>query len=315
MDARLEPAVTLDAEARASIEAAKATGYPPTSTLTADEARHYANARFAAGAGEPEPVASAASRQVTGDAGEIAARVYTPVGAGPFPIVVYFHGGGWVVGGLDSHDALCRALANEVGAVVVSIDYRLAPEAKFPAPVEDAYAATVWAATHAAELNGDRARLIVAGDSAGGNLAAAVALLVRDCGGPAIAHQLLIYPVTDHGVDTESYIAFAEGYNLGRADMDWYWRQYLRSSADGASPYASPLRATSLSGLPPAFVVSAGFDPLRDEGEAYARALDAAGVPVVLRRYPGAIHGFMRSPRALAAGRRALAEIGAALRR
>lgn len=314
MDARLEPALALDPESAALIAAARAAGFPPVSTLTADEARHYANLRFAlAAAAEPEAVAQVADIRIDGDATQMAARIYNPAAASSRPTIVYFHGGGWVVGSLDSHDALCRALANEVGAVVLSVDYRLAPDVRFPAPAEDAYAATVWAATNVAQLGGDRSRIIVAGDSAGGNLAAAAALIARDYGGPSIAAQVLIYPVTDAYFETGSYREYAEGYNLRREDMMWYWRQYLLSPADGDNSYASPLRDMNLAGLPPAVVVTAGFDPLRDEGEAYAAAMNVAGVPVVLRRYPGSIHGFMRSPRALAAGRLALSEIVDAL--
>jgi acetyl esterase len=222
-------------------------------------------------------------------------RVYTPAGEPPFPLLVYFHGGGWTIGNVDIGDAPCRALTNAAGAVVVSVEYRLGPEHKFPAPLEDCYAATAWAALMAAhapdQLGGDPDRLVVIGDSAGGNLAAAVALMARDRGGPKIARQVLIYPVTDHRFDTPSYRDCAEGYLLTREAMRWFWRHYLHNRAEGRHPYASPLRAGDLAGLPPALIVTCEYDPLRDEGEAYGARLRAAGVPAKVSRYDGMIHG------------------------
>jgi acetyl esterase len=223
-------------------------------------------------------------------------RTYRPPSAEPLPVLVYFHGGGWVRGDLDTHDGLCRLLAEAVDCVVVSVAYRRAPEHPFPAPVHDAYAATTWAAAHAGIVGGDPDRVAVGGDSAGGNLAAAVTLLARDRDGPDIAHQTLIYPVTDYDLHTDSYHENAAGYLLSRASMRWYWERYLDDAVDGANPYASPLRALDLSGLPPATVVTAGYDPLRDDGAAYADRLRESGVSVTHANYPGMVHVFASFP-------------------
>ncbi|AZH25737.1 alpha/beta hydrolase [Haloplanus aerogenes] len=212
------------------------------------------------------------------------------------PVFVYFHGGGWVRGDLDTHDGFCRLLAQAADCVVLSVDYRRAPEHPFPTPVYDAYAATAWAAEYADIVGGDPDRIAVGGDSAGGNLAAAVTLLARERDGPAIDHQVLIYPVTDHDFGTDSYAENAEGYLLSRASMQWYWDRYLADDLDGANPYASPLRAPDLSDLPSATVVTAGYDPLRDEGAAYADRLREAGVSVTHAEYPGMVHVFVSFP-------------------
>ncbi len=252
---------------------------------------------------EVEPVARVEDGTIPGPAGNLAVRVYWPSTDGaPRPGFVYFHGGGWVICDLDSHDGACRRLANAVGAVVVSVDYRLAPEAKYPSALEDAYAATCWTAEHAAELGIDPARLAVAGDSAGGNLAAAVALVARDRGAPPLRFQLMVYPVLDSSSRRNEYPSKAEnatGYFLTRESMEWYRRQYLDADDDGEEPYCSPIVCPDLHGLPPACIVTAEFDPLRDEGEAYARALEAAGVPVTLHRAPGMFHGFFNMDAAL----------------
>jgi acetyl esterase len=240
-------------------------------------------------------------------------RVYTPEGEAPFPIVVFFHGGGWVVGTLDTYDPLCRALAAATPAVVVSVDYRLAPEHRWPAAVEDAYAATEWASRNAAALGGAQHRLAVAGDSAGGNLAAVVALGARDRGGPAIAFQLLVCPALDVAGDTGSWREFAEGLDLTAAGMRWYWDHYL-GGADGAAPDASPLRAAFVGGLPPALVIGAEYDILRDEGEAYAARLAEAGVDATASRHAGVVHGFVRWRAVTGAAEDALQEAAAALR-
>jgi acetyl esterase len=222
--------------------------------------------------------------------GGLRVRVYLPGADGPLPALVYFHGGGWVVGSIASHDPVCRRLASRTPAVVVSVDYRLAPEHPFPAGLEDAWAATEWVASHASELGADR--IAVGGDSAGGNLAAVVALRARDRGLP-LALQVLIYPVIDADLDSPGYREHGKGLNLTRAKMAWYWERYLRGS-DAFAPEASPLRAPDLSGVAPALVQTAEYDPLAYEGEAYAAALEAAGVPVALTRYDGQIHGFTR---------------------
>jgi acetyl esterase len=237
-----------------------------------------------------------------------------PIGGPALPVVVFFHGGGWSICDLDTHDGTCRSLANGACAVVVSVDYRLAPEHKFPAAADDAYAATQWVFDHSDELGVDADRLAVAGDSAGGNLAAVVPLMARDRGGPPIRFQLLIYPVTDFSFDTDSYRDNAEGYFLHRASMEWYWRQDLSSDEAGAHPYASPLRVADASGLPPGMVMTAEFDPLRDEGEAYGRKLADAGVPFTVRRYDGVFHGFFSMVAFLEGAKQATADAHAALR-
>jgi acetyl esterase len=285
--------MTLQPEIEALLARMAAAGNPPLQEQSVAEARRLHAASAAALHGPPVPVAAAADRTIPGPAGDLRVRVYTPHGEPPFPIVVWFHGGGWVVGTLDTFDTVCRALAAAVPAVVVAVDYRLAPEHRFPAAVEDSYAATLWAARNAAELGGVQHRLAVAGESAGGNLAAVVALGARDRGGPAIGFQLLVCPVMDAAMDTASFRDKADGYYLTAAGMRWYWEHYL-SGADGASPDASPLRAAFLGGLPPALVITAEHDPLRDEGEAYAARLRAAGVPAAVSRYPGMVHGFFR---------------------
>jgi acetyl esterase len=282
----------LDPQAQAFLDQIAAMGGQPLSSMPVPLARQsmemLANMR-----GTEEQVASIADRRIPGPAGDIPVRVYTPAGPAPRAVLVYFHGGGWVLGGLETHDGVCRSLANGAGCVVVSVDYRLAPEHRYPAAAEDCYAATTWCAEHAAELGADAKRLAVGGDSAGGNLAAVVAQMARDRGGPNVMFQLLIYPATDATFDTPSYRDNADGYLLTTQDMRWFWGHYLGDASQrGAEPYASPLRAESLAGLPPALVITAEFDPLRDEGEAYGHALERAGVAARISRYDGMIHGF-----------------------
>jgi acetyl esterase len=262
-----------------------------------------------------EPVHEVEDRSVPGPAGEIPVRVYRPEGPGPFPALVFFHGGGFVLCSLDTHDGQCRALANRAGCIVISVDYRLAPEHPFPAAPEDCYAATQWVAANAAEIDADPARIAVGGDSAGGNLAAAVSLMARDRSGPALRFQLLVYPVTNHDFGTLSYRENAEGYFLTTNTMKWFWGHYLADVADGANPYASPLRAEDLSGLPPGLCITAGYDPLRDEGEAYAARLRAASVPCVSERFPGMFHGFFGMHAQLDEAARAVNVAGDALRK
>ncbi|MEE9281074.1 MAG: alpha/beta hydrolase [Myxococcota bacterium] len=258
----------VDPQVQAILEPMKAFTFPDLSTVEPALMRQL----YAAGSGQRpagEPVGDVAERGIPGPAGDVTVRIYTPFGDGPFPALVYFHGGGFVVCSLDSHDGSCRALGNAARCTVVSVDYRLAPEAKFPAPLEDCFAATRWVAENASSIGVDAARVAVAGDSAGGNLAAGVTLLARERGGPALCHQLLIYPVMNHAFDTASYTENAEGYFLTREMMRWFWGHYLETESDGLNPLASPLRAEDVSNLPPATVMTAEFDPLRDEGEAY----------------------------------------------
>jgi acetyl esterase len=265
--------------------------------------------------GEPEPVAHVENRTIPGPDGEIGVRIYRPASRAKLPALVYFHGGGFVLCNLDTHDGTCRSLANGAGAVVVSVDYRLAPEHRFPAAPEDCYAAAQWVSRNAAEIGADPTRIAVGGDSAGGNLAAVVALMARDRGAPPLRFQLLIYPVTDFAFDTASYRDNAEGYFLTTGMMKWFWSQYLADPAAGAQAYASPLRARDLRGLPPALCITAGYDPLRDEGEAYACRLADAGVAATTSRYDGMFHGFFGMQAQLDAAKRAVAEASDALRK
>lgn len=231
---------------------------------------------------------------IPGPAGDLAVRLYRPDGEAARPALVYFHGGGWVIGSLASHDPACRRLAQVSGCVIIAVEYRLAPEHRFPAAFDDAYAATQWVMAEAASLGIDPTHIGVAGDSAGANLAAAVALKARDAGGPQLSVQVLIYPAAQFDAETQSNIRNAEGYGLTTAAMRWFSAQYIPDPADRQSPFASIMNAQSVAGLPPAFVATAEFDPLCDEGEAYAERLRAAGVPVTTIRYDGTIHGFLR---------------------
>lgn len=303
----------LDPQVKVYLEQMAALGAPPLHTLTPQAVRE-AIRQWVGMTGAPAPVARVENRTIPGPGGEIPVRIYWPAGDGPFPILVFFHGGGWVICDLDTHDPTCRALTNGAGCVMVSVDYRLAPEHKFPAAPEDCYAATAWAAAHAAELGGDAARLAVGGDSAGGNLAAVVALMARERGGPPLVFQLLIYPATDLRMNTPSIAENGEGYGLDKAEMIWFGNHYTRDDADKVNPLASPMLAPELGGLPPALVVTAEYDPLRDEGERYGERLRAAGVPVTIRRYDGMIHGFVGMADLLDGGRQALNDCAAALR-
>ncbi len=248
---------------------------------------------------------------------QIKLRVYSPVAGGgaALPCLVYFHGGGWVIGDLDTHDALCRTLANETGARVISVDYRLAPEHKFPAAVDDAYGAVKWVESNASKLGIDPNRIAVAGDSAGGTLSAVVSLMAKQKGGPHIVFQLLIYPATQSRSNTDSMKSFAEGYFLERKTMDWFFDQYLPAGIDPNDWRVSPLAAPDVSGLPRAYVVTAGFDPLKDEGKAYADKLNHAGVAAVYVDYPGMVHGFFNMSGVLPQAREAIADAAKALRK
>lgn len=278
-----------DEQALALLRRRARAGFRPVERLTVREAR-AACAAYLALQGKPEPVARVGELLVPVGPFRLPVRLYYPDTSGPLPVLVHFHGGGWVSGDLPVYDSPSRTLANRTGCAVAVVDYRRAPEHRFPGPLEDCYAALCWIADHAASLDLDPARIGVCGDSAGGNLAAAACLRARQDNGPDLALQVLIYPVTDHNLDTPSYHEFAEGFGLQRAGMRWYWRHYLPCPAAGADPLASPLRAPDLSGLPPAVVLTAECDPVRDDGERYAARLRAAGVPVRFRRFDGMIH-------------------------
>jgi acetyl esterase len=279
--------VPLDPQCQAYL----ANAAPPVHEMPVEEARRTVEAGAPLLFGEPDAVGAVLEQTLPGP---VRVRIYQPEGnERDLPVLVYFHGGGWVVGSLDTHDGVCRALCARTPCVVVSVDYRLAPEHRFPAAVDDAWSATAWVAEHARSIGGDPSRIAVGGDSAGGNLAAVVALRARDHG-LTLRHQLLIYPVTDADFERPSYVANAEGYGLTRAAMRWYWDHYVGEHGDGTHPEASPLRAADLTGAAPAFVITCQYDPLCDEGEEFARSLERAGVPVKLTRYDGLIHGFIR---------------------
>ncbi len=289
----------------------------PLASGTPQQARAELRHSIATIEGAPAPMASVRELTVAGGEGPLRARLYVPAPAADETdgaLVVYYHGGGWVVGDLDTHDRPCRLLAAISGARVLSIDYRLAPEHPFPAPVDDALAAFLDAVARAGELGIDPARIAVAGDSAGAHLAAVTAQQARASGGPQPAFQLLIYPVTDLLETAASREKFAEGFFLTKVNMEWYEQQFVGSDGDRRDPRVSPLLAEDLGGCPPAMVVSAGFDPLRDEGEAYAERLKAAGVHTIARRYPGYTHGFIHALTAGNGAREAIAEMGGVLR-
>ena len=328
----------LDPEIQRIVDMMEAAAGPPAHLVPVAEARAAHDRETALLSGPGEDVAEVRELEAPGPGGPIRLRLYRPLGdasrsdlggerapggnrsPAPRPLVAYLHGGGWVVGTLDAFDPVCRALANASGALIASIDYRLAPEHPFPAAADDARAAVRWLAAHAQQLGADPSRLGIAGDSAGGNLAAVTARRLRDdersgdkAVSPRLRFQALVYPVCDSALDTPSYRDNGSGFGLSGESMKRYWELYL-GGADGRDPDTSPLRAADLAGLPPAFVLTVRDDVLRDEGESYARALEAAGVPVTLRRYDGAVHGFFRWLAKAAIARRAVAETGAALR-
>ncbi len=304
-DPRLTPEVT------AVLQSVEAQAGPPIETLTVIQARELAAEGL-------EPFAGTADRVcfVTDDTlpEGIRVRIYMPEAAGPRPALVYFHGGGWVLCGLDTHDVVCRSIARRAGAVVVAVDYGLSPENKFPVAVNQCYSATAWTARNSASFGVDPQRISVGGDSAGGNLAAVVALKARDEDGPTLALQVLVYPVTNlASFDTASYQEFREGYFLTKPQMEWFREQYLAEAADAWQPYASPLLAPNLSGLPPALIITAECDVLRDEGESYARRLEEAGVEVSCTRYAGMIHPFFSMPGAVPQACQAFDQVAAAV--
>lgn len=310
--------MTLTPQARLIVDQMAETFPPPDPSIGGVEMREIIRAR--AGDVIPhdaEPVGAVKDLDVPGPLGPIGVRIYRPLGAGELdvlPLVVFFHGGGWVLCDLDSHDGFCRTLTNATGCCVAAVDYRRAPEHKFPAPAEDSYAAFQWLTENAAAIGADGARVAVAGDSAGGNLAAVVALMARDRGGPSIAFQLLMYPVIDHRFDTPSHLAQGTTNGLTSAEVQYYWREYLEDDADGADPYASPLRAESHAGLPPALLILPEHDPLRSEGEAFGTALRGAGGTATVSIYDGMFHSFLMFVGVLGEADEALAEMATALR-
>lgn len=263
--------------------------------LTVEQARTQAAWLNQVPEDKKEPVARVRDIEIPAPHGAIPARLYYPNDKSNLPILVFFHGGGFVMGNLENTDAVCRSWTNLSQCLIVSVNYRHAPEDKFPAAPEDCYTATKWVSEHASEIDGDASRLAVGGMSAGGGLAAAVTQMARERGEPPIKFQLLWVPVLNYDFTTRSYETNANGYGLTRAGMQWFWRHYLQDPADGANPMASPLRATDFSNLPPAIVVAAEYDPLQDEGRAYAEKLKAAGVPVQFNCYEGMVHGFIES--------------------
>lgn len=306
----------LDPEAKVMLDAMSAAPTVDIFSLPHTIVRQQFGAMPGGPAAPEIEMARVESRDIDGPQSKIPVRIYTPKGgAARKPGIVFFHGGGFVLCSLDTHDSTCRELARGTDAIVISVDYRLAPEAKFPAAPEDCYAATQWAALQAKSLGIDPSRIAVAGDSAGGNLAAVVSLMCRDRGGHLPLHQLLVYPVTDFDFETESYRTNGEGYFLSRDMMRWFWHHYLETDADGESPLASPLRARDLTGLPAATVITAEYDPLRDEGRAYAERLAAAGVPTRYTNYDGVFHGFFGMTAQLPRARQAVDDACSALRK
>lgn len=303
--------MTLDAQAQAFLDLLAGFEGPGIEALGPETAR-----QVFAGMTAPAPdapVASVEDRTIDGpDGHELPIRVYVPEGEGPFPLHVTYHGGGFVIGNLDTHHANAQTISSKAGVVVVSVDYRLAPEHPYPAAPEDSYAALVWAVEHADELGADASRLTVSGDSAGGNLAAVVSAMARDRGGPPIALQVLVYPVTEPEGEFPSRVENGEGYFLTSATMDWFHECYLQGQAP--EPYNAPLRIPDMAGMPPALVLTAEYDPLRDEGEAYAARLEEAGVAVTCTRYEGMIHGFASMPTLIDRAGDAHDQIAAALR-
>ena len=304
----------LDPQAQRVVDTIAALNLKPIKDSTPTEAREAMRTRTA-GLGPVEDVPAVADHRVPVEGGEITVRLYAPAGVGPHPVLVFYHGGGWVIGDLYTHDGLCRSIVNAAGCAVASVDYRLAPEFKFPVAVEDSYTALKWVAANGPRLGLDSARLAVGGDSAGGNLAAVMALLARDRRGPRILLQVLVYPVTNYDFGAQSYVENATGYLLTTEDMRWFWRHYLSREEQGQEVTASPMRAKSLADLPPALVMTAGCDPLRDEGDSYAARLRDSGVPVTVTQYPGMFHGFMRMTRILDQARAGLDEVATALRK
>lgn len=306
--------MALDPQARALLDAIEQSGSPPYYTLSASNARTLYDQAAALVQGSPPEPEEITTLSIPGPAFELPALMYKPAAESNLPVLVYFHGGGYVIGSLKSHDCVCRTLCVEANCIVISVDYRLAPEHKYPAAIDDCWAATRWVAENAASLGIDIDRLAVGGDSAGGNLAAVVCLKAKAAGAPQLVHQLLIYPGTDMSCSFPSHETFGQGYRLTNELIDWFYELYFELDSDIDHWQASPLNAEDLSGLPPAFVLSAGFDPLQDEDKAYADKLGQAGVQVKYSHYEGMLHGFIAMPGALDKAREALSECAGELR-
>ena len=306
----------LDPQVAAVLDAAKKANLPELWQLTPNDARAEYVRRTNRLKADVD-IYRSEDRDIDGPGGRIPIRIYTPrelASNEKLPVLVWYHGGGYVIGDLDTHDWACRALANETDCIVVAVDYRLAPEHKFPAAVEDCYAALKWVVNNASEIHGDAARIAVGGDSAGGNLATVVCILARDDGSPKICFQLLVYPVTAPEPETKSHHAFAEGYLLTRKTITWFFTHYLRGPKDTQDFRYAPLEADDLSSLPPALIIVAGYDPLRDEGVEYAEAMIHAGNRVRLSNYEGMVHGFFLMGGMVDASRHAVSESAAMLR-
>jgi acetyl esterase len=288
----------LDPKIAALLKFMEAQGAPPLSSMTIEEVRAQTELMTRMNPAPRKQVASISDRAISTPHGPLGVRIYRPYGEGVFPLLLFFHGGGFITGSLNTHDPLCRELCAGARAVVVAVDYRLAPENRFPAAVDDSLFATRWVAEHASELEADSKRIAVAGDSAGGNLSAVIAMRIRDESGPRLCGQVLLYPVTDLAdIDTPSRREMGpKNYFMGAEDMTWMTNQYIRNESDLANPWCSPRRATKFGGLPPALVITAEYDPLRDEGEMYAQSLAASGVAATATCYKGMTHAFLSFP-------------------
>lgn len=308
-DTALDPQIALYLKAAEELE------LPPLNSFTHEEVRHNLNEKMLNEKSKPEEVAGTEDISVPGYRENITLRLYTPFGSGPFPILLFIHGGGWVIGNRDTHDSICRQLANHAGCLVASVDYHLAPEHKFPVPLEDCYCALQWVYEHASKIGGRKDRIAIGGDSAGGNISASITHLARDRGLPAVHFQLLIYPALNlSGFDTESHNAFQEGYGLTREDSIWFCMHYMNDEEDGKNPMVSPLLAENFKKLPPAHIVTAGYDILRDDGFQYAQKLQEAGVPATLKCYEHFIHGVFNMDGIVDAARESIVEMAAMLK-
>lgn len=303
--------MTLDPQVRALIDQFQ-TQIPADTHLSVDEMRELSKLIYKRNS--VEHVAQVLSEAIPGPGGVIPIRIYKPQSRGPLPVLVYFHGGGWVFGSLEISDALCRSFANKAECIVVSVDYRLAPEYFFPAAAEDCYAAVKWVSENATSFGGDPLSIAVGGDSAGGNLAASVCLMARDQMLPKIICQLLIYPIISPNFDSPTYLEYGKGFLFDREKLIWCWDLYAPDTIDRRNPYLSPIYSTGLQNLPPAIIVTAEFDPLRHEGEAYAKRLREAEVSVIFKRFNGMIHGFLNWDESIDQAKKAIIEISDALK-